>query len=198
MRSELPHKSKTAEPVCSAAHCANCCPIEQLQLSAVRRRCLHVRHREIRHHRHFDVHRQAIHRRLELSAKLVHAKPWHGKVRLAMSEEHCYAPLRHDLRSVARRRNEIPLRCRETVRRRVLGRCWRDRTRAQVRRGSSLRLLSQSDGCPSRGYSPSRPRAPCQGRCRYRNTPARSSHWARRRTEHSRSSRTRSLVERRC
>jgi hypothetical protein len=120
------------------------------------------------------------------------AKRGHGKVRLAMSEEHCYARLARSLRWDATRSNETRERCRE------LGRRWCDKTRDQVRRDSSLRPRSQSDGCPSRGCSPIHPRDPFPGRCRCRSSLARNSHKARRHTAHSRSSRTHSLVERRC
>jgi len=164
-------QSKTAELVCSAVCRANCCPIMQQQFSGVRRRHVH-RHRRLRvHRRHLGLRAQ------RARARLFRAKQEPGNAWLVLRVEHCYV---------------TPERCRG------IGRRWHDRTRDQVRRDNFLRLRSQSGDCPSRGCSPILPMGPCPEKCRCRSIPDRSSHRARRRTAHSRSSRRSRLVERRC
>jgi len=56
------------------------------------------------------------------------------------------------------------------------------------RHGTILRPRRRSDDRPSRCYSPSSPRAPRPGRCRYRNSPAHKSPWVRSRRVRSHSS----------
>ena len=144
-------------------------PKQRLGFSAVR----HHRHR-LDVHRHLDVrhHRHRENRR---------------------HRRRCYAKLSRAVHS-----GNLSIGLDVPHRRRELGRRRRDRTYGQARRGSFLRPRSQSDGRPSRGYSPIHPTDPFPGRRRCKSSLARNSRKGRRNTAHSRSSRMHKLVARRC
>ena len=72
------------------------------------------------------------------------------------------------------------------------------RTRGRLRREICRHRHSQSDGCPSRGYSHSPPTGPCPRRSRYKNNLSRNIPWERTDTVHIRSSRTNRWAGRQC
>lgn len=74
----------------------------------------------------------------------------------------------------------------------------RHRPCGRLRRDIVRHRHSQSDVHPSRGYIPSRPRGPCRGRCRCRNSLIRNSPWARTGRARIRSSHRHRQAEHRC
>jgi hypothetical protein len=147
-------------------------------------------------------------RGLHWHALLLGELHWHvlllGELRrhaLHWGEPHRHAPHRDDLPGDAPRLRVRPPR-RAGPRRWCVPRCrehtgcdWPPR---RLHRDSCRRRHLRSDGYPIRGHSPNRPMGPCPGRCRRRSIPARKNHWARRRREHIRNSRTNTPVEYRC
>jgi len=163
---------------------------------AMLRRDWHVRRRLAVRHRHGlgHHHRRGLGRHhrcyVELLRQVRYAVRWHGRMKPALRWDalhqdgrppRCYGPEHRRRRALPGRRRVLP-----RLRRRVQSYC--DWPRRRRRRDIFRRRPRRSDGCPSRGHSPSRPMAPCPGRCRYRNTPARKSPWERRHRARSRSS----------
>ena len=117
-------------------------------------------HRRHRHAPHRRRHVLRHHRRhaLRLAARHQHEMRPVSLLRRGL----CHRVLPEHYCGIRHRRRELP-------RHRYC-----DRLRGQVRRGSFHRLHNRSGARPSRDYSPSPPRVPCPGRCRYRSSRGRN------------------------
>jgi hypothetical protein len=154
----------------------------------------------VRPRRHAHPYCRVLHHRC--CAKPLRAVRWHGEPLRGMCATRWCVPLRgvllwDSLHSHGLRRCCAPRqRCRFSL---VVPRhSVRERPLRRLRRDSCHHPPRRTGGCPSRAHNPSRPRAPCPGRCRCKSTLARRTLLESRRRAHSHSIRTDTPAECRC